>query len=115
MSPQQWLPEGVTIRAAESPVEDFAYTERTEEHRRVLSHIDRLYLERVEQEDHQFTLRQCQGMIDSIRDMYRVQVLRENPGIADRALDIAVARRIYFADPAALLMIDRIEAADAGR
>ena len=81
----------------------------------MLSYIDRLYLERVEQEDPQFTLRQCQGLIDSIEEMYRVQVLRKYPELSGRALDIAVARRIYFADPAALQMIDRIEAADAGR
>ncbi len=81
----------------------------------MLSDIDKLYLDKLRVKGSLFTMQQLQGMVDSARDMYIVQVREKNPELTGRALDIAVARRVYAADPAALAMIDRIEAADAGR
>ena len=81
----------------------------------MLSDIDKLYLDKLREKGSLFTMQQLQGMVDSARDMYIVQVREKNPELTGRALDIAVARRVYAADPAALAMIDRIEAADAGR
>jgi len=81
----------------------------------MLSDIDKLYLAKLREKGPLFTMLQLQGMVDSARDMYAVQVREKNPELTGRALDIAVARRVYAADPAALAMIDRIEAADAGR
>lgn len=81
----------------------------------MLSRIDRLYLEKLREAGPRLAMAQLQGMVDSIRDMYSVQAREVDPELTGRALDIAVARRIYAYDPKTLAMIDRIEASDAGR
>lgn len=78
-----------------------------------MSYIDKLYLQKLEERGPMFAMRQCQGMIDSVKEMYRAQLRGETPGLEGRALEIAVARRIYSSDPATLQLLDRVEAADA--
>ncbi|MCC6154728.1 MAG: hypothetical protein IT367_13260 [Candidatus Hydrogenedentes bacterium] len=81
----------------------------------MLSRIDKLYLEKLREAGPQLAMTQLQGMVDSIKDMYGLQARKVDPELTGRALDIAVARRIYASDPNTLVMIDRIEAGDAGR
>lgn len=81
----------------------------------MLSRIDKLYLEKLREAGPQLAMAQLQGMVDSIKDMYSVQARKFNPELTGRALDIAVARRIYASDPKMLAMIDRIEAGDGRR
>ncbi|NUM54316.1 MAG: hypothetical protein HUU46_11780 [Candidatus Hydrogenedentes bacterium] len=77
-----------------------------------LSYVDRKYLEALDQRPPYFALLQVQDMIDSVKAMYALQLRQESPSLSGKALRIAVARRFYAADPAALRMLDRIEAAD---
>ena len=79
------------------------------------SYVDRKYLEALDQHPPYFALQQVQSMVDSVKSMYALQLRQEDPSLSGKSLDIAVARRFYAADPAALRMLDRIEAADGRR
>ena len=75
-----------------------------------LTDVDSQYLAALETRPAYFTVQQCVDLSESVRAMYALQLKREDPCLDGRALDIAVARRFYAADPAALRLIDLAEA-----
>ncbi len=50
----------------------------------MLSDIDKLYLDKLREKGSLFTMQQLQGMVDSARDMYSVQVREKNPELTER-------------------------------
>ena len=78
----------------------------------MLSDVDKLQLRTIQERGPRFSMQTCLDMIRAVHAMYAVQLRKENPGLEGRALQLAVARRVYALDPVTLRAIDRVEAED---
>lgn len=68
--------------------------------------VEKEYLRRLEERGPMFGMQQCAQALQAVREMLRLQVLREQPGISPAGLQVETARRLYYGDDAAQRLLD---------
>lgn len=71
--------------------------------------IDPDYLRRLETRGPTYGMQLVDGMLHDIIAMLKLQVQRECPHLSERQRRIETARRLYFGDPAAQRLLDRVQ------
>jgi hypothetical protein len=69
---------------------------------------DQQYLRRLDERGPAFSLHLAAGILHDVIAMLNLQVQREFPHFSERERRLEAARRLYFGDPAAQRLLDRV-------
>ena len=71
--------------------------------------IEKMYWNHVRAMSPEDRIRAASRLNANVRAMVEMQIRERQPGIDDRALKFAVARRFYWSEPKVLQMLDEME------